>query len=167
MSAGGHARHNMSRPAPSAARQFPGFRLPHRRSRRLQTAREEPDQSSHRLRRSAPHRGQEVAGAENDVTGGIGVNDASTRIDKAHSRAEAVEYISEARSIRGPEIDKSADQHRPADVRNDKAHAPARFVVDNTIALVAKHPNIAALVTDLSSTAVTASTMPCGWTHSL
>src|SRR3954451_19129784 len=79
-----------------------------------------------------PDRGQEITGVEHDLTGGIGVDDASARIDSAYPRAEAIERVTEAPSLRGSEIDKSADQHRPADMRNDKAHAPAHFIVDNT-----------------------------------
>jgi hypothetical protein len=68
------------------------------------------------------------------------VDDASSRIDNAHPRAEAIERLGEARGIRLPEIDKSADEHRAADMRNDEAHAPARFIVDKTVGFAAKHP---------------------------
>ena len=88
----------------------------------------------------SPGRGYEIAGVEHDVTGGVGVNDAPSRIDNAHRRAEAIERGGEARGLRCPEIDQPADQHRPADMWNDEPHAPAGFIVDNTIALVAKHP---------------------------
>jgi hypothetical protein len=87
-----------------------------------------------------PDRGQEIPGVEKDVTGGIGVDDASIRFDKAHPRAEAIKCAGEVRGIRGLQIDMPADQYGPADVRNDEAHAPARFIVDNTLALIAKHP---------------------------
>src|ERR1700736_3395730 len=78
-------------------------------------------------------RGEEIASGENDVTGGIGVDDASDRIDNAYPRAEAIEGVGEARGLPSLEIEKSADQHRPANVRNDETHALAHFIVDNAL----------------------------------
>ena len=59
------------------------------------------------------------------------MQNASTRIDKAHPGAKAIERVGEVRGIRSLEIDKSTDQRRLADMRNDEAHAPPRFIVGN------------------------------------
>ena len=82
---------------------------------------------------------QEIAGIENALTGHIRMQDASSRIDKAHPRTDAIERVGERRGFDGLEIDMPADKHCPANVQHDKAHALAYFIVDHAIAFVAKY----------------------------
>ena len=60
-------------------------------SRRRKHLLQEPDRSStSRATMRPPARGQEISGVENDLTGDVGMDDASARIDKAYSCAQAV-----------------------------------------------------------------------------
>ncbi len=60
-------------------------------------------------------------------------------IDEAHARAQPVQGIGQRRALGGLEIEHSGDQNRAADVGDDQAHALAHLVIDDAIALVAKH----------------------------
>ena len=60
------------------------------------------------------HGTQDIAGAENGIAGGIGVNETPARIDQIHARAEPIERIDECRDFRGLELEHPADQRRRA-----------------------------------------------------
>ena len=122
-----------------------------------------------RIARDEPSAGHEkrIAGGENDMAGGVGVDDTSGCIDQADPGAEAVERIGEGRGLRGLEIDQPADQYRAADVRNDQRMRRRASSSTTPSRSLRNTPNSAAEVTDLSSTAETKSTRPCGWAHSL
>jgi len=60
-------------------------------------------------------------------------------VQQEHARTQAVERIGESRRFCLLEIDNSRDQHRTADVRNNEANAPTRFIVDQAVAFVTKN----------------------------
>ena len=86
----------------------------------------------------AARRAQDGALVQHGMAAGIGVHDAPGLVDQEHAGAEAVEGIGEGRGLGSLEIDRPADQHRAADVRDDEPHALARLVVDQAVALVAE-----------------------------
>src|SRR6266849_2134316 len=83
---------------------------------------------------------KDISLVEHDLSGSVGKYDAGTCIDEKDTGSEATQRICECRVLRRVEVKHVSDQHCPADVRNDKAHTPARFIVDNPVTLVAKHP---------------------------
>src|SRR5882724_3091412 len=83
---------------------------------------------------------QDAARIENGLPGGIGMNDTPARIDQIQAGVKPIERISECRGLRNPQIEHSGNHDRAANVRNDHPHAMTRFVIDETVALMAEHP---------------------------
>ena len=69
----------------------------------------------------------------------IRMNDATAGIDQKHPSADAVERVGKRGSLRCLEIDQVADEQRAAEVRHEQADAPARFIIEQPVALVAEH----------------------------
>src|SRR6266849_787148 len=76
------------------------------------------------------------------MAGGVGMDDAPVRVDEEHAGAETVEGVGECCGFGGLQINHLADKHCTTHMRNDKAHAPAHFVVDHAAGFVSNDAQI-------------------------
>ena len=82
----------------------------------------------------AQHRGF----GQHPVAAGIGMGDASCRIDQKHASAQRIETVGERCSLDGLEIDHPANQSRTANVRSDEREPPAHLVVSEAVGQIAR-----------------------------
>ena len=114
-----------------------------------------------------PNRMQQRPVSQQNVTSGIGVDDARLGVDQEHAGGDAIERVGKARdsavfsliTLPMRTARRTCGTIRRIRRRASSSTRPSRSWRNTT--------NMAAVVADLSSTAFSESTIPCGRDHSL